>query len=328
MPGKLFLVSRIAVAALAFLGLGCGGAGETAAGRTKAVPRQGRWGIYKLNLATQDVSLIYSSSNTISSSSLRSNSSDTTLLFAEKLGGAGDNDFEICTVGTDGRNFKRLTSNGFMDVYPAWSPDDRQIAFLSLRQPHLHIYVMNADGSNEGLLYASDSHDADIDWVGNSIVFTYRSQIWRMRSDGTSPARLTNPPGAGQQGNANLPFGDYDPRLSPDGSKVVFERLEGDGSVHGNYNLHRVNADGSGEVALTSTAYTQGFPSWSHSGDEIVYLVSAIGDQGKYDLYLMNADGTGNRSVTPDYFPPEFLCHVAIFAKGDSDLYFVGEWYQ
>jgi len=88
------------------------------------------------------------------------------------------------------------------------------------------------------------------------------------------------------------------------------------------------STDGTGEVRLTDNGYSQGLADWSHSGKEIVYTVSAIGNEGKYDIYLMNADGTNNRNITPDYFPAEFLCHAATFSANDSSVYFIGEWWE
>jgi TolB protein len=149
-----------------------------------------------------------------------------------------------------------------------------------------------------------------------------------MNEDGTEPMQLTHSPKQGQWGNANHPFGDYDPRLSPDGQKIIFSRLENDSSPHGNYNFFTVNIDGSGETRLTNTGYTQCIASWSNSGDEIVFIVSAIDDQGKYDIYMMNSDGSNYRDITPDYFPNDFLCYPAIFSNDDSSIYFIGQWWE
>ncbi len=292
----------------------------------QTVPQEGRWGIYALDLETQNVELLYSSALEIST--LRLNNLGEILLFSHKIGGEEFERFEICTISIAGGGFTRLTDNIFWDLYPVWSPDSSQIAFLSFRQDDLDIYIMNSTGSNQHLLYDSGFHDADIDWQGDKIVFTANSRIWIMNSDGTQPLQVTEPPRAGQWGNANLPFGDYDPRLSPDGSWIVFERLEGDDSPHGNYNLFMVNPDGSGETRLTDTGYAQGLASWSHSGDKLVYIVSAIGEAGQFDIYMMNADGTENHSITPGYFPSLFLIHEAIFSVDDSRIFFIGELWK
>ena len=187
---------------------------------------------------------------------------------------------------------------------------------------------MNKNESNLQKLYDSGYHDADIDWAVDKIVFTSQSRIWKINDDGTNPVMLTDPTRAGEWGNANLPFGDYDPRLNSDGTKIVFERLENDNSVYGNYNIYTINIDGTDETQLTNNGYSQGLASWAQSGEKIVYSISAINDAGKYDLYMMNSDGTNNHNITPDYFPDSFLCYTAIFSKDDSRLFFIGEWWE
>ncbi|MBU6998397.1 MAG: PD40 domain-containing protein [Theionarchaea archaeon] len=290
----------------------------------KSVPREERWGIYAFDLATEEISLIYSSS--IKISGLQLNGKGDTFVFSQVYGDTGDQE-EICSIQYDGRNFRRLTDNTVMDTYPCWSPDGEKIAFLSFRET-LDIYIMNSDGSNVSLLYDSGFHDGDINWVGQTIVFTRESQIWMMNHDGTGAHPVTNPPRAGEWGKAVLPFGDYDPRLSPDGRKIVFERLVDDKTCHGNYDIVCINTDGSSEHALTSTGYTQGLATWSHDGSRISYIVTAIGERGVYDLHIMNADGKEQRNVTPEYVPEGFLCHSGWFSPDDTVLFFVGEWWE
>ena len=290
------------------------------------VPHEGKCGIYKLDPATGKVTLIYSTSDEMYTSALRLSNHGDKFVFAQEIDGTSDLDTEIFTIGVDGKNLQRLTSNSYWDLYPAWSPDDSQIAFISNRTKDLDIYVMNADGADQHLLYDSGSHDADIDWASDTIVFTSGFKIWTIKDDGTDPTQVTNPANAGQWGTANLPIGDYDPRLSTDGAKIVFERLEDADTPHGSYNIYTINSDGSGETRLTDTGYAQGLASWSHSGDKILYSVAAIGNEGKYDIYMMNADGTNNRNITPDYFPLSFLCYSPIFSQDDSRIYFIGQW--
>ena len=292
----------------------------------RSVPHEDRWGIYALDLATGGVELLYSSSVKIAY--LRLNGAGDRFAFSQKVGGDADEYEEICTVGVDGSGFTRITDNRYWDLYPCWSADDSRFAFLTWRDAGLDIYVVDADGGNERKLYDSGGHDADIDWVGDSIVFTANSRIWIMRDDGTEPMPITDLPNAGEWGDANLPFGDYDPRLSPDGNKVVFERLWGDSTSHGDYDLYVVNSDGTDGVRLTESGYSQGLAAWSHSGDELVYLVAAINGEGKYDIYLMDSDGTDIRNTTPDYFPDAFLCHSPNFSKDDTRMYFIGEWWE
>ena len=291
----------------------------------EAVPREDRWGIYRLDLDTQTVALVYSSPHEIAG--LRLNGSGDRFVFSQKADGRSDSTEEIYTLSADGADLRRITTNDFWDLYPVWSPDGSSVAFLSQRASSLGIYVMNADGDDVGVLLDSSSHEADIDWRGEQIVFTRDNSVWIMQSDGTGVRQLTNPPRAGEWGNANLPFGDYDPRLSPDGTRVVFERLVDDQSAHGNYDLFLLDAAGSEEVRLTRSGYSQGLASWSNSGEQIVYIVAAIGEAGQFDLFMTSVDGSGTRDITPTYFPSQFLCHSVVFSEEDTSLYFVGEWW-
>ena len=293
----------------------------------KQVPHEKKWGIYKLDLSTSEVQLIYSSDRKISS--LRLNHNGDKFAFSQRKNGNSEQDEEIFTLSVDGTDLQQLTNNDVVDIYPAWSPDDSQIAYLSRGEKDLDIYVMNAaDGSQKRKLYDSGYNDADIDWVKTLITFTRNSQIWLMNDDGTNARQVTNPPRAGEWGNAPLPFGDYDPRLNPDATKIVFERLIADDSPFGNYDLFLIGTDGKEETNLTNNGYTQGLASWSHSGDRIVFLVTAIGTEGKYDIFLMNADGSNMKNITPDYFPSNFLCHSPVFSGNDQAIYFVGEWWE
>jgi Tol biopolymer transport system component len=294
----------------------------------KTVPHEGDWGIYQLDLSTSEVQLLYSTSSEIYTSALRLNSTGDKLVFAQKVDGNAEENCEIFSMAVDGSNLQRVTNNSFWDLYPVWSPDGGRIAFLSKRDGDLDIYVMNDDGSNVKKLFDSGDHDADIDWAGENIVFTSQFAIWKIEADGTNPTMITNLDGRGEWGNANLPKGDYDPRLSKDGRRIVFERLEDVNQPNGGYNIFVINIDGTGETRLTDNSYAQGIASWSHSGDKITYVVAAIDGVGKYDIYMMNADGTDNHNITPGYFPPEFLCHSPVFSGDDNSIFFIGQWWQ
>jgi TolB protein len=53
----------------------------------------------------------------------------------------------IYTIRPDGKDLRRLT-NVNTNVEPTWSPDGRQIAFVSERNLKSGIWVMNADGTS------------------------------------------------------------------------------------------------------------------------------------------------------------------------------------
>ena len=304
--------------------LACGS--ESASSTPVEVPHQERWGIYALHLESESIELIYSSPDQITT--VRLDAASDRFVISQQIGGEGVEFSEIFTLGIDGQDLVRLTENEVWDLYPAWSPDGSQIVFLSWREDNLDLYVMDSDGSNLERLFDSGDHDADVHWAGGRITFTSGNRIWIMNDDGSDAGPITDPPQAGEWGTANLPYGDYDPRLSPDGTRVAFERMVDVSVPHGGYDLFIADVDGANLERLTNSGYAQGFPSWSHDGSQIVYIVAAIDDVGQFDLYLMNSDGSGNRNITPSWFPSEFLCHTAIFSADDEVVYFIGEWWE
>ncbi len=74
---------------------------------------------------------------------------------------------EIYTIGVDGSDMRRLTSNSWeWDKHPSWSPDGSQIVFWSNRDTgRRQLWIMNADGSNQRLLIGSPYQDWDPIWM-------------------------------------------------------------------------------------------------------------------------------------------------------------------
>lgn len=87
--------------------------------------------------------------------------------------------FDVYTIKPDGSDLTRLTTDPQRDASPAWSPDGSAIAFMSRRDnpPDCKdtdnctdaIFVMNADGSNQHLLFhVGDTGGPDWQAVGKS----------------------------------------------------------------------------------------------------------------------------------------------------------------
>ena len=55
---------------------------------------------------------------------------------------------DIYVIDITGENLRRLTDHPAQDLYPAWSPDGKWIAFWSNRDGGNAVYLMEADGTN------------------------------------------------------------------------------------------------------------------------------------------------------------------------------------
>src|SRR5438270_13165820 len=58
----------------------------------------------------------------------------------------------------------RLTRDPGNALRPTWSPDNRRIAFESNRDGAFHLYVMNADGSDQRPLTSGSDDDRHPAW--------------------------------------------------------------------------------------------------------------------------------------------------------------------
>jgi hypothetical protein len=117
--------------------------------------------------------------------------------------------------------------------------------------------------------------------------------------DGSNPTSRTN----FQVCEWEAPTSQIDPRLSHDGT-IVFERLEGDSTIHGNYNVYSINADGTNET-LPDHRYSQGLANWSHSEAKSFFWLR-YRHRVENTAYVMNADGSDNRR-NADLFQRSFV---------------------
>lgn len=98
----------------------------------------------------------------------------------------------------DGVEVTRLTKHEADDLAPNWSPDARNIAFVSYRDGSAEIYSMRADGSKQRRLTKNEADDLTPDWSpdGSRIAFVSslygQSEIFVMNADGSQQRRLTN----------------------------------------------------------------------------------------------------------------------------------------
>jgi TolB protein len=75
--------------------------------------------------------------------------------------------------------------------FPAWSPDGRKIAFLSMRDGKGEVYVVNADGSRQRNLTRNPARDSAFAWSpdGRRIFFLSKRdgswEVYAMNADGS-----------------------------------------------------------------------------------------------------------------------------------------------
>ena len=241
--------------------------------------------------------------------------------------GRGYANTEVCLFKIGGTEIKTIAGPvaGEMNANASFSPDGKRIIFISTRSgkgARLHWYEVETGVTSEvpappELHHLSDPHE-----VAGRIVFPSRPDkadapqgIWVMNTDGTAARQVTFPKKAANAPIEEISQGDYDPRLSPDGTRFSILR-----NVGGAFHVVIADVATGAEKDLTEPLFperkqtAEGVAAWSPDGSQLVFRHIALPREGTQGvgIYVMNADGSGRRKVpiARGEFPhvqPEFL---------------------
>lgn len=294
-----------------------------------------KYGIFVMDADGTNVRQIYGSDLSISNAV--PSPDGTRIAFYEQQGGieAGlemIDTSEIALINIDGTGYRKLTNNNWMDFQPRWSPDGSEILFISTAglKAGTDIYVTDLDGNvKKRLTGTTGISEADPDWKCGKVVYTRNHSIWIMDEDGSDPSELTDPPERGKDVGVQFPMGDYDPNLSPDCTKIVFERLTGPGSKVndiniGDYDLYVFDIESGTETDISRSQAADFVPKWS-SGNRILFIHISDIVSDMYDIFVTNPDGTGRTKVTGND-PASFIENGCSWF-GDKIL-FTAEFYE
>ena len=202
----------------------------------------------------------------------------------------------IWAIDPDGSDLVQLTtgSSGF----PAWSPDGSRLAFTQRQSDGtFQIVSTKPDGTDLKVLTKGPGAD-NASWFpdGSLIVFQrqsgppsdpdFHTTLWWMNADGSNPQQVGDPDAF-----------DVEPKISPNGSEILFARLTFPNSSQRQQLVIRSIA--TGEERVLAAGMSIEHPAWSPDGRWIVYDISpALGGAPPNDQVMrIRADGTGQPEV-------------------------------
>jgi len=197
--------------------------------------------------------------------------------------------YELYSVPLAGDRIIQLTGADTRSVWPRWSPDGSQVAFLrdANGNEQFAIWLVDRDGEHERKLTSDDGA-------------MYRDLAWS--PDGRSIACVTNAGGkrfavelVDSASGARRPIGggafeDARPAFSPDGKWIVFESWRVGQRVDAD--LYLVPASGGEAARLETRVGKRGdsqYASWSPDGRTIAFTSNA---RGRREVAFVDLDGT------------------------------------
>ena len=206
---------------------------------------------------------------------------------------------------------RRITDGSSIDYHPEFSPDGRQIVFISKidntdskkkgefwhKTPYyLNLWLMDSDGRNKRQLTSGEFQDFAPKWTadGEKIFFVSnrrsgRWDIWSVDINGSNLARITE-----TEGNTGLWERSHYPFPTPDGKGMVFIIYK---KSHGSVWYKDME---SGNIRrITSGGFGDDFPMMSPDGKDIVFKSTR---QGNGDIWSIDRSGKNYKRLTYKYY--------------------------
>ncbi|MEY4160614.1 MAG: hypothetical protein RLZZ136_1235 [Pseudomonadota bacterium] len=190
----------------------------------------------------------------------------------------------LAIMDSDGANHRFITTGQAIALTPRYSPDYKQIVYLSYLNGTPRIYVYDTVAGTQRLVTEGKGPtfaprwSPDGQWILYSMALGGNTDIYRVPASGGASQRLTDGPGIDVGGS-----------YSPDGSKIVFES-----DRSGGQQIYVMNADGSDPHRISFFGGRAATPEWSPRGDQIAFTHIA----GDFHIGVMSPAGGALRQLT------------------------------
>ena len=234
----------------------------------------------------------------------------TRIAFVNKTGSR----YQLRVTDADGEGGQIALTSPEPIISPAWSPDGRELAYVSFESQKAVVYVQdvlsgkrravaNFRGSNSAPAWSPDGQQLAVTLSRDG-----SSQLYLMSRDGGNLRRLTDNPAI-----------DTEPAFSPDGRTIYFVSDRGGGPQ-----IYRIPAAGGSAERVTFAGSYNISPAVSPDGRTLAY----ISRQGAaFKLHVMDLPGGTPRALTdtaadekPSFAPNGRLIMYATRAQGRDVL--------
>ena len=222
--------------------------------------------------------------------------------------------YQLWVADADGENAQSALSSPEPIISPAWSPDGRQLAYVSFesRKPVIYVHeiasgrrrlLANFKGSNSAPAWSTDGRT-----VAVTLTRDGGSQLYAMDVNGGEPRRLAQ--------SSSI---DTEPCFAPDGKTLYFVSDRG-----GSPQIYRMPATGGAVERVTFTGTYNISPTLSPDGRWLAYI-SRVG--GAFQLHLMDLTSGSVTALTdsgadekPSFAPNSRLILYATVQQGREAL--------
>ncbi len=222
--------------------------------------------------------------------------------------------YSLWIADADGENAQSALSSPEPIISPAWSPNGRQVAYVSFESRKPVVYVHDVASGRRRLLANFRGSNSAPAWApnGESLAVTLTrdggSQLYMINAEGGEPRRLMQSSGI-----------DTEPVFSSDGQTIFFVSDRG-----GAPQIYKVSASGGSAERVTFTGNYNISPSVSPDGRWLAYI-SRVG--GGFKLHVMDLSAGTVAAITdttadenPSFAPNSRQIVYATLQQGRESL--------
>lgn len=225
---------------------------------------------------------------------------------------------EVYAMSADGSNKRRVTGNGSINLFPAWSPSGDALVYTSYRSGTPDLWLISRGKRRSGRLLGSGSAKFRGVWAPDdgqiAVVMSEEANtdIYLVRENGRGLRRVTF--------DRSI---ETSPAWSPDGKRLAFVS-----DRTGSPQIYIRDLASGGTRRLTYEGHYNASPAWSPTGEWIAYA----SDRGSgFDIFLIDPDSGYAQSLvrhprtdeTPAWAPDGRKVVFTSNRRGRQEIYSV-----